>query len=64
MKNYKIFITYTVALVFLLSSCSKEFLDRQPLDQKVSTNFYQTEEDAKQAVVAVYDAMDTNHPQV
>ncbi len=57
MKNYKIFITYTVALVFLLSSCSKEFLDRQPLDQKVSTNFYQTEDDAQQAVIAVYDAM-------
>lgn len=57
MKNYKIYLTYTVVLVFLLSSCSKEFLDRQPLDQEVSTNFYQTEDDAMQALVAVYDVL-------
>lgn len=40
-----------------LTSCSEDFLDRQPLDQQVSSTFYQTEEDAKEALVAVYDAL-------
>jgi len=44
-------------LCFGFVSCSDEFLDRQPLDQVVSTNFYQTEEDGQQALVAVYDAL-------
>ena len=32
-------------------------MNRQPLDQEVSSNFYQTEEDAKEALVAVYDVL-------
>ncbi len=43
-------------IVFLFSSCD-DFLDLKPLDQEVSSNFYQTEEDAKQALVAVYDVL-------
>ena len=57
MRNIK---SYTFLLiVFLLSaqSCSEDFLDRQPLDQIVSSNFYQTEEDAMQALIAVYDVL-------
>jgi len=57
MKKYLKYIYASVAIIFLLSSCSKDFLDRQPLDQEVSTNFYQTEEDAKQALIAVYDVL-------
>jgi len=53
----KIIITIFTVLLILLSACSDEFLDRQPLDQLVSSNFYQTEEDAMQALVAVYDAL-------
>jgi hypothetical protein len=37
--------------------CSEDFLDRPPLDEVVSSNFYQTEEQAYEALVAVYDAM-------
>ncbi|MBK9336994.1 MAG: RagB/SusD family nutrient uptake outer membrane protein [Lewinellaceae bacterium] len=53
---------YTRILLFLIPAlllvgCSKDFLDRKPLDQEVSTNFYQTEEDAMQALVAVYDVL-------
>lgn len=43
--------------VLMLFSCSDSFLDRQPLDQVVSSNFYQTEQDAKQALVSIYDVL-------
>ncbi len=43
-------------LVLLLTSC-EDFLDLKPLDQEVSSNFYQTQEDAMMALVAVYDAI-------
>ena len=57
MKNH-IYIKIFIALfVVLASSCSKEFLERNPLDQEVSSNFYQTEEDAIMALVAVYDVL-------
>jgi starch-binding outer membrane protein, SusD/RagB family len=49
-------IIATVA-IFLFTACEKEFLDRYPLDQEVSSNFYQTEDDAKQALIAVYDVL-------
>jgi len=39
-----------------LTSC-EDFLDLKPLDQEVSSNFYQTEEDAMQALVAIYDVI-------
>lgn len=47
------------SLVFLLifTACSEDFIDLQPLDQQVSSNFYQTEEDAYQALVAIYDVL-------
>ena len=51
----KFFILFILSL--FNTSCSDDFLDRQPLDQVVSTNFYQTEEDAKKALVAIYDAL-------
>lgn len=40
-----------------MTSCGEEFLDRKPLDQVVSSNFYQSESDAMEALVAVYDAL-------
>jgi len=46
-----------IALVFLINACGDDFLDRQPLDREVSTNFYQTEEDAMEALTAVYDVL-------
>ena len=52
----KLLIKCTLVLL-LLAGCSEEFLDRKPLDQVVSTNFYSTEKDAMEALVAVYDAL-------
>jgi len=57
MKRYIYYPISILAIVFLLSACSKDFLDRQPLDREVSTNFYQTEEDAMEALTAVYDVL-------
>ncbi len=51
-RSVKLFV-----IVLLLSSCNKDFLDLQPLDQEVTSNFYQTEEQAFQALVAVYDVL-------
>ena len=56
MKN-KLFKSIVCLLgVFVLFSCSDEFLERQPLDREVSSNFYQTEDDAFEALVSIYDA--------
>lgn len=38
-------------------SCSEDFLEKLPQDQIVSTNFYKTEEDARRALVSIYDAL-------
>lgn len=40
-----------------LCSCGEDFLDKEPLDQVVSSNFYQTEADAMEALIAVYDVL-------
>jgi hypothetical protein len=39
------------------TACNEDFLDLQPLDQEVSSNFYQTEDQAYQALIAIYDAL-------
>jgi starch-binding outer membrane protein, SusD/RagB family len=57
MKNIK--LKSVVALLFLLvfNACSEDFLDLKPLDQEVTSNFYRTEEQAFQALVAIYDVL-------
>jgi len=57
MKNYKNILILGAIIILLFASCSKEFLDRSPLDKEVSSNFYQTEEDAMMALVSVYDVL-------
>jgi hypothetical protein len=47
----------SIAITLLFAGCKKEFLDRYPLDREVSSNFYQTEADAMQALCAVYDVL-------
>ncbi|MGB1384521.1 MAG: RagB/SusD family nutrient uptake outer membrane protein [Flavobacteriales bacterium] len=41
-------------LMGLLSSCSKDFLDREPYIGSLASNFYQTADDAEAAVIACY----------
>lgn len=57
MKNLKIKSVLALLTIFLFSACSEDFLDLKPLDQEVTTNFYSTEEEAFQALVAIYDAL-------
>jgi len=57
MKTNIFNIIAATATIILLNACEKDFLDRYPLDREVSSNFYQTEEDAIQALVAVYDVL-------
>lgn len=58
--------TILILALFLYSSC-EDFLERDPLSDRLETNFYQTETDAYQALVSAYDplgwgAMIGNHP--
>ncbi|HAJ98492.1 MAG TPA: hypothetical protein DCM62_00555, partial [Bacteroidales bacterium] len=57
MKNRISNIGKLLVVLLMLSACNEDFLDLQPLDQVLTTNFYQTEEQAFQALVAVYDAL-------
>ena len=57
MKKYNFNLIISLVIVILFTACSKEFLDRPPLDEEVTTNFYQTEDDAMEALVAVYDVL-------
>lgn len=57
MKNFIIKTTAFLFLIGLISACSEDFLDLQPLDREVTTSFYKTEEQAMQALVAVYDVL-------
>jgi hypothetical protein len=54
----KIFSIFMIAA--LASSCSKSFLDRQPVDQKTEEDFYKTPDDAFQALVAAYNILDVS----
>ena len=58
-KIYNPILLLTLAF-FLAASCSEDFLDKQPLDQRVESNFYQTQEDAQEALIAVYDVLGWN----
>ncbi|MDR4988319.1 MAG: RagB/SusD family nutrient uptake outer membrane protein [Bacteroidales bacterium] len=57
MKNIFTKSAKLLLIVFLFNACSDDFLNLEPLDVVVSSNFYQTEEDAFQALVAVYDVL-------
>lgn len=57
MKRNIYSLTVLAILILLSSSCKKEFLDRYPLDQEVTSNYYQTEDDAMTALVAIYDVL-------
>jgi starch-binding outer membrane protein, SusD/RagB family len=58
MKNMKTYITsLSILLLAMFFTGCEDFLDLKPLDREVSSNFYQTEENAMQALVAVYDVL-------
>lgn len=45
---------YTFFVIALLSSCDKEFLEKQPLNAVTTENFYKTSDDAVRATNAAY----------
>ncbi len=50
--------TIIIAIMTLIMvSCMESFLEKEPLDQRVESNFYQTESDAFEALVAIYDVL-------
>lgn len=55
MKKY--IFSFTIVLLTLFFTSCEDFLDLKPLDQEVSSNFYQDQDDAMQALVAVYDVL-------
>lgn len=55
MKIRNLVIGFAAFTTVFLGACD-EFLDLGPIDTKVSTNFYETEADAMQALIAIYDA--------
>lgn len=57
MKKFKSIPILLLTLTVSLGACKKEFLDRNPLDQEVTTNFYTTEEGVFAGLVAVYDVL-------
>ncbi|MUV02858.1 RagB/SusD family nutrient uptake outer membrane protein [Flavobacterium rakeshii] len=55
MKNYiKIF---ALTSLFVLGSCSDDFIENEPYTDKVEENFYKTPQDAFEGLVAVYDVL-------
>lgn len=54
----KTIISYTLVVVcVLVSGCSQDFLDSEPLTQVTEANFYKTPEDAEMALVGCYDGL-------
>lgn len=56
MKKFVNILAKALVVTMLFTAC-EDFLDLKPLDQEVSSNFYQTEEQAMQALVAIYDVL-------
>ncbi|SDZ73456.1 Starch-binding associating with outer membrane [Arachidicoccus rhizosphaerae] len=54
----KIYIIIALAMALTGFSCSKSFLDRTPIDQKVESDFYKTPDDAFEALVSAYSVLD------
>lgn len=57
MKNIKNLLIVGIAGLLAVTSCSEDFLDRAPISQQNSNNFYQTAEDMKNALTAVYGSL-------
>ncbi|UCH13515.1 MAG: RagB/SusD family nutrient uptake outer membrane protein [Bacteroidales bacterium] len=50
-------IIFIIIVIFLIISCSEDFVDRLPTTSSVVENFYRTPEDATQAITSVYNML-------
>lgn len=57
MKNKIIFSSWTVAVLFILSSCVQDLLDRPATTESDSSTFWKTVDDAESALAGTYAAM-------
>ena len=58
MKKTSLSLLATTVLALLFSvSCSDNFLDTEPVGKASVEQFYETDEDANQAIIAVYDVL-------
>ena len=48
---------YIIGLIVIVMSCSDAFIDLAPISSQSPENFYRTENDIEQAVIATYDAL-------
>ena len=50
-------ILFVCSIILLLSGCGENFLDTEPLTQKVNTNFYKTPSDIQSALMGIYSVV-------
>lgn len=50
----------TIITILLFTSCSSDFLEVRPVGRVLEANFYQTQDQAFEALVAVYDVLQWN----
>jgi len=55
MRN--LYIAIIIFVSFLINACSEKFLDTEPITVKTDVNYYSTPEEAQEALVGCYDAM-------
>jgi starch-binding outer membrane protein, SusD/RagB family len=55
MKRSILYIAFILVIVYLGTSCSKDFLELEPITGQTEANYYKTEEHAFLAMTAVYD---------
>ena len=48
---------YIILSILLLQACGEDFIDLAPLSEQSADNFYNTESDMEQAVIAAYDVL-------
>ena len=65
MKIYKIKSSIIILLAFIVSiSCSDEFVDRDPVYSLDSENYFNTESDYNNALIAAYDMLQSSYVNV
>ncbi len=57
MKQYKLYILSSLITLLCIAGCSKDFLNKQPLDSVGTTNYYKTADDAIAAINAAYQPL-------
>ncbi|MEO0899728.1 MAG: RagB/SusD family nutrient uptake outer membrane protein [Bacteroidota bacterium] len=56
-KTFIYISTLCLSMMMILSSCTENFLELKPRGTELETNFYQTEEELFEALVATYDVL-------